>query len=261
VVATLDLVGRSGGLKSALLEFCRQPRYDAALRDALSAHGLNVTPASEDQLIHVLDYFVLQHRLRNGQTIVEQFVAARRDLPAPEREMLLGWRDVVEGMFEVARHDGDALVVENLLDELTYRVRSNMGSQVFRSLRPGSFVVARVVPVEPEWLLSGATHPIAKRGRDAVYAAAAEFAMQQPKLVFRNPHKLERAWELQRADRDRFVRFFGTDTVVIPGAQFADRMRDYHAFSHCEVLSELSALGRVSRDAGRPFPELNCPPR
>jgi len=259
LVATLDLVARSGGLKSELLEFCRQPRYDAAFRDAFSAHGINVAPASTDQLINVLDYFVLQHRLRNGQTIVEQFVAARRDLPEPEREMLLGWRDVVEGIFEVARHDGSAIVVENLLDELTYRVRSNMGSNVFRPLHPGSFIVARLVPVGEEWLLSGATHPIAERGRDAVHKAAAELAMQQPKLVFRNPGKLDQAWELQRADRDRFVRFFGTDTVVIPGAQFGDRMRDYHAFSRREVLAELSARGRASKYAGRSLPDFDCP--
>ena len=66
------------------------------------------------------DCFVLEHRLVNGRTVVEQFVDARPDLPAGEREMVLGWRDVVQGPFEVQRKDGPALVVASLVDDLTY---------------------------------------------------------------------------------------------------------------------------------------------
>src|SRR5688572_556395 len=34
--------------------------------------------------------------------------------------MVLGWRDVVQGPFEVQRKDGPALVVEGLVDDLTF---------------------------------------------------------------------------------------------------------------------------------------------
>lgn len=189
MVGTLDLVQRSGGLKSALLEFSQQDRYVRGFQDLLSSHNLNIASVRQDQLIHTLDFFVLQHRLRNGQTIVEQFVATRRDLSQREREMLLGWREVVEGIFEVTGHDRvkGALVVENLIDDLTYRVLSNMGAEVFRTLRPGSFILARLVPIGEEWLVSGTMHPIAKRRHDAVYTAAANLALEQPKLAFRNP--------------------------------------------------------------------------
>lgn len=50
----------------------------------------------EEALINFLDRFLLQHRLPDGRTVVERFVRARGDLPAAERDMLLGWRDVVE---------------------------------------------------------------------------------------------------------------------------------------------------------------------
>ncbi len=33
--------------------------------------------------------------------MVDRFVASRPDLDAADREMLLGWRDPVEGIFEV----------------------------------------------------------------------------------------------------------------------------------------------------------------
>ena len=40
--------------------------------------------------------------------MVDRFVASRPDLDAADREMLLGWRDPVEGIFEIRSKDGDA---------------------------------------------------------------------------------------------------------------------------------------------------------
>ena len=42
------------------------------------------------------------------------FVASRPDLEAADREMLLGWRDPVEGIFELRGQDGDAIILLNL---------------------------------------------------------------------------------------------------------------------------------------------------
>jgi hypothetical protein len=194
-----------------------------------------------------MDHFVLQHRLRNGKTVVEQFVAARPDLPEAERELLLGWRDVVEGIFEVQRRDGDALLVDNLIDDLTYRVHSNMGPAVFRRMPRHSFLITRLVPIGNEWLISGATSVFPASQREHLYRAAADFALRQPRLMFRNPDKLTRGWELQHAERDRFVRFFGTDLIVLPGDQLADQMRQYQEFSRKEVLATLPTPDRGHR--------------
>lgn len=153
--------------------------------------------------------------------------------------MLLGWRDVVEGIFEVQRRDGAGLVVENLIDELIYRVRSNAGTAVFGQMPRRSYVVTRLVPVGDEWLISGATSVFPARYRAELHRAAAEQAMRSPELGFRNPDKLARAWELQRADRDRFVRFFGSDLVVLRGEEVADRMRAFREFCHREITAEL----------------------
>jgi hypothetical protein len=213
----------------------------------------------EGKLIDILDRLVLQHRLRSGQMIVEQFVASRPDLPGPERDMLLGWRDVVEGIFEVGRRDGDVLIVTNLVDELTYRVRSNMGGEVFRVLRPRSYMTARFVPIGSEWLVSGVIHPIARSGRKVAYTIAADLATKYPELVFRNPTLLERGWELQRSDRERFVRFFGTDMVLIPGTELAERMRQHATFSRREILAQLAAQ-KIDSLANGPLVEIDLPP-
>jgi hypothetical protein len=255
----IDLVKRSGELKAELVEFSQKPQYKQAFHEVASEHLGEDCVIGEGKLIDILDRLVLQHRLPGGQTIVEQFVASRPDLPAPERDVLLGWRDVVEGIFEVGRRDGDALIVTNLVDELTYRVRSNMGGEVFRVLRPRSYMIARFVPIGSEWLVSGVIHPIARSGRKVAYAIAADLATKYPELVFRNPAFLERGWELQRSDRERFVRFFETDMALIEGTELAERMRQYAAFSRREVLAELAAQ-EIDSLANRSLVEFDFPP-
>ncbi|MFC0532495.1 hypothetical protein [Phytohabitans kaempferiae] len=259
MATTVDLVARSGDLKRELVQYTQQPRYDRALREALLARDLPPTVSEEQQWIMFLDYFVLQHRLPNGKTVVEQFVAAHPDLPEAERDLLLGWRDVVEGVFEVKRRDGDALVVENLIDDLTYRVYSNMGPAVFRRMPRRSFVITRLVPIGADWLISGMTNVFPAGQRAHVHQAAAGVALRNPALIFRNPDKLARGWELQRAERDRFVRFFGTDLVVLSGEQFADQMRQYQEFSRKEILAALPEADRTRR-ADSPAPEFATDP-
>ncbi len=142
VAAITSLLDRCAELKREMLEFSWQPRFDRDRDEVLQDHLPDRFVGDESELICALDYFLLQHELRSGRTVVECFVANRPDLPERERELLLGWRDVVEGIFEVRGRDGDALVAENLVDELTYRVYSNMGPGVFRPLKRGGLRTA-----------------------------------------------------------------------------------------------------------------------
>ena len=145
-----DLVERAGELKQQLVEFSQQPRYDRAFREMLAQHGDDAEGWDEDRLMLLWDHFLLQYRLRNGRTVVEQFVDARTDLSPQERQMLLGWRDVVSGPFQVQRRDGPALILVNLVDDLTYRARSNVGPSVFRRMPRRSFLRTRLVAVGDE---------------------------------------------------------------------------------------------------------------
>lgn len=72
-----------------------------------------------------------------------------------------------------------------------------MGRAVFARMRAGSFLIARPVPVGDEWLLSGVSSVLPARDRAEAYRWAAELAARHPALVFRNPAKLARGWELQ----------------------------------------------------------------
>jgi hypothetical protein len=236
------LLERAGELKGEMVAFSQQPRYERAASRFLDEYGSGLEEFDEQRLMLLWDCFVLEHKLANGRTVVEQFVAASPHLSEVERQMLLGGRDVVQGPFEVLRRDGPALVVQSLVDELTYRVRSNMGPDIFRRMPRRSFIIARLVAVRDEWMLSGPTNLLRAAEHDIAYQLAMDMALRTPEAVFRNPEKLALAWEQQRTDRDRFIRFFGADLVVVPGDQAQDRLSAFYGFCRKEIL-------------GRPEPE------
>lgn len=247
------LLDRAGDLKRELVTFSQQKRYERAASQFLAQAGDGREAFDEHRLLMLWDVFVLEHPLADGRTVVEQFVESRPELPDDEREMLLGWRNVVQGPFEVQRRDGSALLAVNLVDELTYRVRSNVGPSVFRQMPRRSFLITRLVPVGDEWMLSGPTGVLRPAERDIAYQLALTMALQTPEAVFRNPAKLALAWEHQRADRERFIRFFGADLVVLPGEQAQERLDAYHEFCWDEVV-------RSRRSEGLPTPKRGCGP-
>jgi len=72
--------------------------------------------------------------------------------------------------------------------------------------------------------------------------------MRHPQRAFRNPDKLARALQLQSAEHDRFVQFFGADFVVIPRVQLTGRMRSFYTFCRDQGVSELAASDMQSKN-------------
>jgi hypothetical protein len=69
---------------------------------------------------------------------------------------------------------------------------------------------------------------------------------------------LAKAWEIQRADRQRFIRFFGADLVVVPGDQAQQRLNGFHEFCRDEVLR--TTPGAARRGGGAAAPVVELPP-
>jgi hypothetical protein len=222
------LVDRSGDLKRELVEFSSQRRFDRAFKQAVRQEfGGDVIVGDEGDFANFLDRFVLEWKLADGRTVVEHFVEAHPELSDAERQMLLGWQDVVESLFEVERRDGDAVLLYNLVDDLTYRTHANVGPSAFAPMAPRSFLLGRLVPVGDEWMLSGAHSLYPASARRDIYRTAVQWANANPALVFRNPEKLKQGWEFQCKEREGFIQYFGADLVVVPGHELVERMRTY----------------------------------
>ena len=167
------LLDHCSDLKRQLVEFARSRRFSRQFDQALRA-GSRGKAVDESEFINIIDHFILQRPLPGGRTVVETYVSAHPELAEADRQMLLGWRDVVEGVFEIRERDREAIIAVNLIDELTYRVYSNAGPAALASMKPGCFVIARIVPIGVDWMLSGAQQTFDASQRAAVLQVAAE---------------------------------------------------------------------------------------
>ncbi|MFI9270140.1 hypothetical protein ACIGXM_05420 [Kitasatospora sp. NPDC052896] len=252
-----ELTERCAELKGELVAFAQSARFDRWLTPLLLEAAGPERRLDETDAIRITDHFILRYRLPDGATVVDRFVAGRRDLSEADREMLLGWRDPVEGIFEICRKDGDAVVLLNLVDDLEYRTYSNVGRAAFRGVSKGGFLLACLVPLVPTdeaWLVSGAMSYYPKSSSSEIARAAVQLAAGQPELVFRNTEKIEQGWRQMREDRAAFVEFFGSDELVLPPAEAEERLNAYYRHRQESAVAE-----HPDRTRGRRLPGLDFP--
>jgi hypothetical protein len=251
-----ELLARAGDLKGELVGFAQGPRFarrlDALLFDATDRHGY----LDEARAVLAIDRFALQHRLSDGRTVVERFAAQRMPrLSDDERAMVLGWRDVVEGCFEVDRLDGDAVELHNLLDDLVYRAYSNMGRGAFAKLRKGTFVICRIVPVHPAtdaWLISGHLNVFPKSAWREIARSAADELTAHPELLRRNPALFKEAWDIQSEHRAEFIAQLGSDMVVLPPLEAQKALREHYRRVRDKAVAKLD--GKAAKRAANNDP-------
>lgn len=258
-----DLIDQAGDLKGELVAFAESPRFartlDALLYEAADDDGR----LDEVSAVLAIDHFALQHRLPDGRTVVERFVAQRRPrLSEDERVMVLGWRDVIEGFFEVGRDHGESVELHNLLDDVVYSVHSTMGRGALRQLRRGMFVVCRIVPVHPTtdaWLVSGNIAAYPRSAGRQIAPIALQQVTAHPELMRRNPALLQRAWEMQAEHRAEFIAQVGSDLVVQPPHEAQETLREHYRRLRRKAVARLegqaaeraAAVGAAPEELGR----------
>jgi hypothetical protein len=257
-----SLIERSAELKRALVDFACGPRFKRHLGPFMLEAAGPEGELDESEAVGIIDRFALQHRLPNGKTVLDQFLASRPDLSAADRDMVRGWRDPVEGFFEIRGRDRTAIVLLNLLDDLEYRTYSNMGQDAFRQLPRSGFLYVRLVPISPvpgAWLVSGYMSTFPKSGAAQIAQVALRLATTQPELVFRNPDKIEQGWKQMRADRAAFIEFFGGDELVLPPAEAEERIDAYHRHRQQAALAALPKRRKPRNGVGADLPAFEFP--
>ncbi|MFF1499083.1 hypothetical protein ACFVZR_04210 [Streptomyces sp. NPDC058316] len=257
-----DLIERSATLKERLVAFAQSARFDRWLTPLLLEAAGPERQLDEDEAIRITDHFILRHRLPGGSTVVDRFVAARKDLTAFDREMLLGWRDPVEGVFEIRRRERDGVVLLNLVNDLEFRTYSNVGRTAFRGVSKGGFLHTCLVPVhstDGAWLVSGAMSYYPRSSAVEIAQAALGLATSRPELVFHNPAKIEQGWQRMREDRAAFIEFCGSDELVLPPAEAEERLNAYYRRRQDATVDGQSGRARGRRLPGPGLPLFELP--
>lgn len=234
----MDMIEQAATLKEQLVGFALSRQFSRELDRAFELSHPGGLVEDEVTASMVVDHFVLQRRLASGDTVIDRFLLARPDLSPQERAMVLAWRDVVEGIFEVRGKDRDAVVLFNLVDELTYRARSNMGRRAFRTVRKGMFLVCRLVPLGADWLVSAHISAFPATARGQMLTQAAEFGLHNAAAVFRNPDKLATARRLLAEQRAVFIELFGAEYIVVPGDELPTRVATF-----CQAIVDRAGPG------------------
>ena len=125
------LLDHCSELKRQLVEFACSRRFSGQLDRALR-EGPGGEVADESEFISIVDHLSCGLFLAGVQG--GEFVSERPELAEADRQMLLGWRGVVEGVLEIRERDDRAIIAANLIDELTYRIYSDAGSGVLASM-------------------------------------------------------------------------------------------------------------------------------
>jgi hypothetical protein len=122
--------------------------------------------------------------LEDGETIAERFVENHKNSMSNDvRKLILGWAEVIEGLFEVKGRKGSSLYMKNLINEREYDVfpTASMGDL---EVKPGDFLFARIVPAKGFHIFSGAATIIEWDGSDdqraTMYKIAMDFQMKNP---------------------------------------------------------------------------------
>jgi hypothetical protein len=132
----------------------------------------------------------------------------------------------VDGAFEVLTADYRGGMLLGLADDLEYPVRLT-GKH---TLPGGGFLTGLLTPDDRDragWILAEMASAFPGYQAAGVAQLAYRLLAERPEDAFRNPGLLERGWALQREDRDRFVAYFGTDTLILPPAEAAARLEAF----------------------------------
>jgi hypothetical protein len=255
------LVARCGDLKQALVAFAESSRFDrwraAQLAKAAETDDDAPPPKGSERWVAAMDDFIMTFRFPDGTGVVDRYLSANgKNLERRDRKLLEGWRDPVDGIFELRAKNADSLTLFNLLDELEYEAYS--GNPIAGlPAEAQDFVLARLVPMgSGAWTFSGSMTPFPRANAKVVAELALEWRASSPRLVFRNPEKERAGWDVTRKDLENFIEFFGGDQVIIPAAEAEGRVNAYYRQRQEKALAEQSPeLPRSEVTAGvdRPF--------
>jgi len=265
-----DMLLRIGDIKAALINFSRgsdfKHAFNAAMQDQF---GSTDRPDSEEEWIAFQDRFILEYELESGDTVVERFVDHHKEKMSEDvRQVVLGWRSVIEGLYEVREIGGSDILMRNLINEKEYHVFPTISMDEFK-VNVGDFLYARIVPVKSFWIFSGNASIYPSDGSDHVkqemYKSAVQMQMKMPSLAFKgNEEKLKKSREAVRRQYDDFVSYFGSDAVADTGKRIQQKYNDffrYLYFDKKDPISGISLAEKYEQDNGRPyrFPKMKLP--
>jgi hypothetical protein len=238
---TLERIAR---IKEVLISHSQRAEFKHDFETArFMRFGDRKRPEDENEWIGFQDWFVLECELASGETVIEHFVAQYNAVMSLDvRRLLLGWKYVIDGLFEIETITDRLFRLYNLINERMYRVYAT-ASMEDPGVNPGDFLTARIVPALGFHIFSGAVAIARTDGseqqRAEMYQTALDIQLKNPRLAFRdNPQKLQKSLQVVREQHKDFVKYFGADEVFGTGKEI---LQKYRAFFDHQVYESVNS--------------------
>ncbi|RLC00205.1 MAG: hypothetical protein DRH90_18935 [Deltaproteobacteria bacterium] len=261
-----NTLARLGDIKGTLINFSRGPEFKEDFEMARkSRFGKEKKPKDKGEWINFQDWFILESELMSGETIIDRFLETYQDeMSRDVRELIKGWKQVIEGLFEIKDRLKNGYLVKNLINERVYEAFATNISEPLIDLFKGDFFIGRIVSARGVHIFSGAFSPIPLDGNDRVrnkmYQVAARMQMENPaKALADNPEKLQKSREAVRKMYADFISYFGKDEVFGTGKEIRqchEDFFDHQVFKMQDPETGLTKAEEFEKRTGRHFKPL-----
>ena len=239
-----------------LLDFVLDAEGDLAVSlEAFSAEQLAIFSESQYQGA-VQNDMVLNMFLTEGMVgdkkLIEIFLESHPDLSAQKRDLVNNWQRSFAGLF-VVNQISDDIALRNWLTDKEYLVKiSEQEQQQLKRAKEAEILLTRIVPVNDRyWMFSSPITLMGRLGKPKLAVAIGNFKKNYKNYLYGDaPELLEEAWLSVEKYHQRFIDFFGSDEITLPGYQLEQKLSELQ-----EQVTE-SRLAAAGIDSSKSLKEI-----
>jgi hypothetical protein len=211
-------------------------------------------PADEHESESVLDWFLFDWFDDDGRGVIDYFLSSRDDLAEQDSEMLMGWEDSVNSVFEITSLGKNSLALREMDsgDNFSVATITPLDRTPFKR---GQFIAARLLPLGDKFIFSGLQFIMPNRD-----SAIEALEMRRTLESLNSPEALEKA---QREQCSAFCEVFGCDELSIPSKELNSTLQRFQHYLFAERRDPdtgLTAAERFQAEFGRELKVPDLPP-
>ncbi|MDY6901516.1 MAG: hypothetical protein SWZ49_26075 [Cyanobacteriota bacterium] len=220
-------------LHSELIDFVLDAEGDlAASLESFSAEQLaNFSQSQYQGAVQnemILNMFLTEGTVGDKKPI-DIFLESHPDLSTEKRDIVNNFRRGFAGLFVVNQIDEDGFELSNWLTDKKYAVKINEPEQQqLKRAKEGEILLARIVPLNnSDWMFSSPVTLMGRLGKPKLAVAIGNFKNNYKNYLYGDaPELLEEAWLSVEKYHQRFIDFFGSDEITLPGYQLEKKLSE-----------------------------------
>ncbi|GAB4542600.1 MAG: hypothetical protein Tsb0014_35500 [Pleurocapsa sp.] len=229
-------------LKQALVDFVYESEGEmaVALESYAAEKGAKNSYGIKQQNL-TIDLFITEGKIED-RTPLDIFLAQNQDLTNNDIELIKLWKNNFIGLFEIKKITGNCYELMNWLTAKKYTVFSHflMPKKETRKWQVGEILVTIIAPIgDREWFFFSDRIIKGRLSKPKLAVAVGEFRDNYPEFLYADtPQLLEQAWESVAVYHQKFVDYFGSDRVTLPGYKLNQKIGDLQQLMSREKLAQ-----------------------